>query len=415
MTLSRRRGRLHPAALITVALALLLAGCGGRGPNPAGSAPATTDDGDVTGGVDPAATADASADRPITAEEAWRWPAPPPGSVGMPAVDDDGVSVTYGHLRVVLLDLDDSVQWEAERVGLRDVAPALTAELVVAATEQGLLAVDRATGRIRWDTQVGERANGPVIVGNRAVVSTWEGSLTAFDLADGHVAWRTALPGPAIGPAATDGSAVAVTWEEAHGQAAGAVVVDGADGRQRWSVPLEPGGVGGPAIAAIRSGSGPGSDSASDSNSGSVVVAVAGDIAAHGLDLADGHERWRAATEGRGSPEVPPLALDDGEVLVAHRLAGLVLVDAGTGADRWMGTADGAAVRGGPAGPGPDGPFAFPIDDGRLFLVGPGLEPKRLDWPGRVSGVAMTSDGLLLVATREARANYLIALDVGPA
>ena len=119
---------------------------------------------------------------------------------------------------------------------------------------------------------------------------------------------------------------------------------------------------------------------------------------------------WRTDTGGRGSPEVPPLPFGDGEVLVAHRRAGLVLLDAGTGAEEWFGAADGAAVRGGPAGPGPDGPFAFPIDDGRLFLVGPGLEPNQLDWPGRVSGVAMTSDGLLLVATREARANYLIAL-----
>ena len=119
---------------------------------------------------------------------------------------------------------------------------------------------------------------------------------------------------------------------------------------------------------------------------------------------------WRTDTGGRGSPEVPPLPFGDGQVLVAHRRAGLVLLDAGTGAEEWFGAADGAAVRGGPAGPGPDGPFAFPIDDGRLFLVGPGLEPNQLDWPGRVSGVAMTSDRLLLVATREARANHLIAL-----
>ncbi len=147
-----------------------------------------------------------------------------------------------------------------------------------------------------------------------------------------------------------------------------------------------------------------------------MVVAVAGDIAAHGLDLADGGERWRAETDGRGSPEVPPLPLGDGEVLVAHRLAGLMLVDAATGVDRWIGSAaSGVAVRGGPVGASPDGPFAFPVDDGRLFLVGPGLEPRVLDWPGRVSGVAMTSDGLLLVGTREARSNHLIALDVATA
>ena len=346
----------------------------------------------------------------ITADEVWRWPAPPPGSVGMPTVDGDGVTATYGHLRLVLLDLDGTVRWELERVGLRDVAPALTPDLVVAATEEGVVAVDRGTGRLRWDTKVAERANSPMVVGGRAVVSTWEGSLTAFDLVDGRVAWRTALPGPAIGPAATDGAAVVVTWESMSGDAAGAVAVGADDGRQRWSVPLDPGGVSGPAIVAL-----PAEDATPDGRPGSVVVLVAGDIEAHGLDLADGVERWRFATKGRGSPEVPPLVLGGGEVLVAHRLAGLVLVDGATGDTRWGDGAKGAAVRGGPAGIGPDGPFAFPVDDGRLLVAGPGSEPITLDWPGRVSGVAAAPDGLILVATREASANHLIALriDVG--
>ncbi len=390
-------GRRLPIRLLMLLgpLTLAFAGCGGEGWTPPADATA-----------DGPADAAAGADRPIEVEEAWRWEAEPPGSVGMPGADGDGVAVTYGHLRVVLLGLDGTLRWELERVGLRDVAPALTPDLVVVATEEGVLAVERGTGKLRWDTDVGERANGPVIVGGRAVVSTWEGSLTAFDLADGRVAWRAALPGPAIGPAAADGEAVAVTWESMRGDAAGAVVVDGADGRPRWSVPLTPGGVGAPAIVRLPTASPP----------TSVVVAVAGDIAAHGLDLADGRERWRAATEGRGSPEVPPLVVGDGEVLLAHRLAGLMLVDGDSGVDRWIGSAGaGAAVRGGPAGAGPDGPFAFPIDDGRLFLVGPGLEPRQLGWPGRISGVAMTSDGMLLVGTREAPANHLIALDVSTA
>lgn len=382
-----------PVVAVVAALALALAACGDGGP-PREASPGTTLPTD----------GDASADEPMELEEVWRWPAEPPGSVGMPAADGDGVAFTYGHLRVVLLDLDGAVQWELERQGLRDVTPALTPDLVVAATETGVVAVDRHSGQVRWDTEVGERANGPVIVGGRAVVSTWEGSLTAFDLADGHVAWRAALPGPAIGPAATDGAAVAVTWESKFGDAAGAVVVEGADGRQRWSVPLEPGGVSAPAVVAL-----PDAEPAR-----SVVVVVAGDIAVHGLDLGDGTERWREGTEGAGSPEVPPLALGDGEVLVPHRLAGLHLMDADDGSIRWEGFIVAAAVRGGPAGIGPDGPFAFPLDDGRVVVVGPATEARVLDWPGRVSGVAVAPNGLFLVATREARANHLIALDPGP-
>lgn len=383
MTLPRRPfHRLVPAV---VAGALTLAGC--RGPSGGG--------GD---GADPPTIGGPG--RELGVEEAWRWPAPPPGSVGMPAADGQGVAASYGHLRLVLLDLDGVKRWEVERLGLRDVAPALTSDLVVAATEEGVMAVDRASGQVRWDTRVGERANTPVVVGGRAVVSTWEGSLTAFDLVDGRVSWRMALPGPAIGPAATDGSAVVVTWESMFADAAGAVAVDGGDGRQQWSVPLEPGGVGGPSVVAL------------PETEESVAVLVAGDIAAHGLDVADGSERWRVATRGRGSPEVPPLAVGDGRVLVAHRLAGLLLVDAATGEVGWGESTDGAAVRGGPAGTGSDGPFALPLDDGRLLLAGPGSDPSTVDWPGRVSGVAAASDGLLLVATREARANHLIALRI---
>ena len=399
MTMFRRRPLLRPAIG-----ALALAGCALTGCDPGSgtdaSPPPHAADGRATDAVPQSA-----------AEEAWRWPAPPPGSVGMPAVDGDGVAAAYGHLRLVLLDLDGTMRWELERVGLRDVAPALTPDLVVAATEEGVVAVERSTGTVRWDTEVAERANTPVVVGGRAVVSTWEGSLTAFDLADGRVAWRTALPGPAIGPAVTDGTAVVVTWESTFGDAAGAMAVEGGDGRQRWSVPLEPGGVSGPAIVALPAG-GDGAAPGGPEGSGSVAVLVAGDIAAHGLELADGTERWRIPTKGRGSPEVPPLALGGGEVLVAHRLAGLVLVDGATGDPRWGTSTKGAAVRGGPAGPGPDGPFAFPVDDGRLLVAGPGSETITLDWPGRVSGVAAAPDGLIVVATREARANHLIALRI---
>jgi len=396
MTFGTRAGVRRLLALAGAA-ALALAGCGGDGgpdqpPTVAGEAPPFAD----------------AALAAIDVEEAWRWEAPPPGSVGMPGVDGDGVAVTYGHLRLVLLDLGGDERWEAERIGLRDVAPALAPDVVVAATEQGVMAVDRDTGRIRWDATVGERANAPVLVGDRAVVSTWEGSLTAFDLADGRVAWRAGLPGPAIGPAASDGTSVVVSWESKQGDAAGVVAVDGVDGRRLWAVALEPGGVGGPAIVAVpRPPSGGAAGAA-----GPLVVLVAGDMAAHGLDLADGTERWRTGTDGRGSPEVPPLPLAGGEVLVAHRLAGLDLLDAVDGEAQWGGAAGGVAVRGGPAGTGPDGPFAFPTDDGRLMLVGPGWQPRALDWPGRISGVAQAPGGLFLVATREAKANHLIAIEL---
>lgn len=325
----------------------------------------------------------------------WRWEAPPRASVGMPAAEGDDVAFTYGRLRLAVFTAAGTPRWEAERAGLRDVAPRFTPDLVVAATDDGVAALSRDDGAERWFALLGERANSPVIAAGRAVVSTWEASLVALDLDGGRVAWRAPLPGPAVGPAtaSADGTVVVTTWEAADGGAAGAVAVDAATGRRRWAVALEPGGVSAPAVT-----------------TGGVVALVAGDVAAHGLDLATGETRWRVETGGAGSPEVPPLALDDGAVLVAHRLGGMGVLDGRDGTVRWQAGADAAAVRGGPAGPGPGGGFALPLDDGRLLLAGPERPAEILDPPGRVSGVATGGHQLLLVATRGAETNQLVAL-----
>ena len=325
-------------------------------------------------------------------QEAWVWTAPAPGSVGMPAADPAAVAVTHGRQHLVLLDGAGKVRWQADRIGLRDVAPLLTADLVVAATDDGVAAYDRDGGRLRWEARLGERANTPVVSGGRVVVTTWEGSLVALELGDGKVAWRAKLGGDALGPAAAAGSTVVATFDT--GRVAGAVAVDAATGRQRWAVSLVAGGVSAPAIA-------PGAG---------VVLAVAGDVAVHGLSLADGSERWRREVEGAGSPEVPPLPLPDGTVLAAHRQGGVVLFDPGDGAVRWQASSDGAAVRGGPAGPGPGGWFALPLDDGRLFLAWGEAVTDLRDPPGLVSGVAAGPGGSLLVATGQGKANSLTAV-----
>lgn len=360
--------RALPFTLFTV-LVLGLAACGGS--KPRRSAPTT---------------------KPAAHElaERWRWAAPPPSYAGMPAADGEGVALTYGHSHVTLLDRAGRPRWTVDHRRVRDVPPRLTADAVLVPTEAGLLALDRATGAERWETTIDERVNTPVVAGGRAVVSTWDESLVGFDLATGRLAWRTPLPDLAIGPAAGDDRTVVATW------AAGAVAVDPADGRQRWTVSLPAGGVSGPGLA------GPANDR--------VVVVIAGDIAAHALDLDSGEERWATPLEGAGSPEVVPLDVGGGAVLVAHRLGGMVVLDVANGAIRWEVSSDGAVVRGGPAGPGPGGAYALPLEDGRLLVAGPELPARLLDPPGRVSGVAAGPGDELLVATREATENGLTAL-----
>lgn len=327
--------------------------------------------------------------------DGWIWTAPPPAWIGMPAADDRQIAFTYGHQHLVLLDAQGRRLWQADRLGLRDVAPRMTTEVVVAATDDGLAAFRRAGGALLWDTPVKGRANTPVVVGRLAVTTTWEGAAVAVDLVDGRVAWTVPLPGPALGPPATDGTTVVMAWDRADRRSGGVVALDAATGRQRWSVPLPGGGISAPAVTA-----------------GGLVVSVAGDLAAHGLSIATGETRWRTAVEGAGSPEVPPLAVDARSVLVAHRLGGLDLLDAGTGRRSWQVATDGAAVRGGPVA-GPAGSYAFPLDDGRMLLAGPNRETELLRPPaGRVSGLAVGPGGWLVASMREARVN---TVEAGPA
>jgi outer membrane protein assembly factor BamB len=136
---------------------------------------------------------------------------------------------------------------------------------------------------------------------------------------------------------------------------------------------------------------------------------VAGDISAHGLAVADGSSRWRQRLEGSGSPEVPPLPLGDGTVVVAHRQGGMVQLVARDGSVRWEASSDSAAVRGGPAGPGPNGWFAMPLDDGTVLLAGPDRDAELRDPPGFAAGVAAGPGGLLLVARTQGHDNGLDA------
>ena len=191
----------------------------------------------------------------------------------------------------------------------------------------------------------------------------------------------------------TDGSSVVAVWQ---GAGAGIDALDPRNGATLWSHPLEPGGVGGPAIARP--------------DGRSVVVVVAGDLRVHAFDAVRGTSRWIAdSAGGAGSPEVPPVA-DGGDVVVADRLTGLARLAANDGGRRWAVPGPGAAVRGGPvvlAG----GVVALPVDAGGLLLTAGRRPPSLYASDGRVSGLARAGR-LLVVATREAERNGITALRV---
>jgi outer membrane protein assembly factor BamB len=315
---------------------------------------------------------------------AWRWKAPARASVGMPAADAAAVAATWGHHRLVLFDGAGHRRWDAERLGLRDVAPLLLPDRVVAATDTGVAAFDRGTGRIQWDVELGDRANTPVAAGPaRLAVTTWDGRLLVLDLVTGATIHTITLPGDVLGPAAADADVVVASWDD--GAAAGVAAVDTASGHLRWQVAVGADGVSSPALV------------------NGAAVLVTGDAAALALDLATGARRFTAATGGAGSPEVPPFV--GPELVVADRLGDLLGLTA-DGRVRWRVPGRGAAERGGPVTS--HGSAALPVDDGRLLVRQAG-EVTMLDPPGRVSGVAAGLGGLLVVATREAEVNELVA------
>ena len=320
-----------------------------------------------------------------TASSVWRWAAPR-GYVGMPAADSRGVVASYAKTWLVALDPQGRPQWEARDDDLRDVAPLLVDDVVVAATENGLTAFDRADGRSRWRIDLDDRSNTPVLADASTIVTTtWDGRLIGVDLASGGMRWEVPLPDLVFGaPAAAAGIAIA-TWS------GGVAAVDAATGRPRWQVDLPEGGTSSPAVA------------------GDVVVVIAGDAAAHAYDVATGRRRWRTEVGAEGSEEVPPVAAPDG-VVVADRLGTVAMLSAATGARTWRADGEGAAVRGGPAVVAQaKGIFvALPVDDGRLLLAGRSRH-EVIDPAGRVSGVAATGDGLIVVATREATTNGIEA------
>jgi outer membrane protein assembly factor BamB len=378
----RSRGR---AGALCALVLLVAGGCRSGAGVPAGRAdpPAPAGVVDARPGGDAAAYGDG-----------WIWTAPGPAWIGAPTADETNVAFTYGHQHLVLLDAGGRLRWDSYRLGLRDVAPHFDADLVLAATDDGMAAFRRSDGSKVWDTPLAERANTPIVVRGLAVTTTWEGSMVAFDLAGGRVVWRVALPGPSLGPPATDGTGVVATWDRSERRSGGAVAVDPASGRQRWAVPLPGGGISAPTVT----------------TAGTAIV-VAGDLAAHAFALEGGKERWRTELQGAGSPEVPPLAVDDVSVLVAHRLGGLDLLDVATGRRSWKVATDGAAVRGGPIA-GPPGTYALPLDDGRILLGGPTRETKLLRPPGgRVSGIVTGPGGFLVVSLREAPVN---TVEAGP-
>lgn len=91
-----------------------------------------------------------------------------------------------------------------------------------------------ATARIAWTLSMDGGGTGfqPVVVGDTIVAAGRKGSVAAIDAASGRVRWRTELDKPLIAGAGSDGEVTVVAARD------GSLIALDGDGRQKWSVPV---------------------------------------------------------------------------------------------------------------------------------------------------------------------------------
>ncbi len=276
------------------------------------------------------------------------------------------------------------------------IAPVATGDVVVVAEQDGLVALDRASGSRRWAAagSFGRLLAAGTLVVATSVPQPGDAAVTvsARHVADGHAAWTQAVAdgGDVRGMAADDAT---IALALAGGRV---VALNRRDGAQRWARVL-PGEITAPVLAKDRVfvGSTDNGFSALDATSGQIqwrvrtggdVVSVATDgtyvfIAAldnllRALNRSNGHQRWKQSLPTRPLPGL----VVAGESLLLPGLAPVMSnFDARTGAPRGTFSPPGdTALQGPPLVDAAPRPFAVSLlavlRDGRVM----GLRPTEL-------------------------------------
>ncbi|HUV09571.1 MAG TPA: PQQ-binding-like beta-propeller repeat protein [Acidimicrobiia bacterium] len=252
------------------------------------------------------------------------------------AADSDGVVVVGRSGAAFAYAPDGREQWRIDPegdVGSRLHPIALGEGLVVVPVfdppvGSGVLALERSTGRTRWEVSVAEPrsvAVGPAPDGSTVVaVVERSGAVTLLRADDGTAVTQVPLGfGHLLGVPhvwVRDGRVI-VAW--AHDDAAEIRVLDGGTGEIHWAW------------------SGPGLGAAPAVGHDRLILVenteIDGDVVhaeARGLDLATGAVQWSTPVDGAFLPTAP-VALSGGRALVVDLDGMLIALDARTGQVRW--------------------------------------------------------------------------------
>jgi MYXO-CTERM domain-containing protein len=250
-------------------------------------------------------------------------------------------------------------------------APAIAGGVVyVTATDQGdgktggVVALDLATGAIRWRTTTPVQVRGgPAVAGDTVVAVQLDSTLLGLSAATGELRWRAELGVGVRAEAASIFASPAVdAGDVLVGNQRRLAAISGAEGAMLWSVDPVPEGRDSEALSAIAVG---------DGTAFGVFNRALGGVSA--WDRASGRPLWRfgggLTTAINASPVVA-----DGAVYVVNGMDDVFALDAATGALRWQ-------VR---------------------------LDPAGFDWGNATVGTPAIAKGVLVVPTLY---RDLVALD----
>ncbi len=332
----------------------------------------------------------------------WRWPGPRPtdtrSSASAPVVAGDLAIVVMLDQVVAVDAATGSVRWRLRRAPGTLDAPAVDLGTGTLVFSQGrppagttVIAVDLATRSQIWrfpqTGSIAEPLSGAAVISDGAVfVGGSDGKLYAIDATSGEARWTFQTGGTALpSPAAADGMAYVVGQDVASGRAT-LFGIDVATGKERWSYSPSPGSV---------------NASAPTVADGQVFEGF-GDRTVRALDAKDGALEWTGHVLGPFSPQ-NGLAYAAGAVYAVDATgapttigATLYRFDAVTGARTWDYQFEVRSVGGSPL---LAGDFAYVgLDDGTIAAVdartGERVWTTRLAG-GSVGGLA-AGDGVLL-------------------
>ena len=258
-------------------------------------------------------------------DETWSTEVGWPFSLGVHGRD---AVVTIGRNQVVALDsATGRERWRTDVDQVTHYEPVFDGQTVLVSADDRFVALERASGERRWEAPVGEHAGGGVLTrvgsGPVALVTTERGFVAALDGRTGQAVWSAQLPGDIwAAPAADTTAAVgAVLWVGAEGETVNRLrVFDLATGGVRWESVVEA-GASGPVF-----------------HDGLVVLGEGnGNFAARVVarDLASGAERWSVPAPASFESGVTPGAAG-GDVVVSDHFGTITLVDARAGKTRWQ-------------------------------------------------------------------------------